>query len=93
MEYEIDNALGRFIIIEPAEVSKIFHVTEVATVFRVKSIGLTCEGFTQENSCGWGLFINDLIIVEPGSVQKTFMGDKDVYYIRDSGIVAKVINV
>lgn len=89
MSFEIDSALGRFVIIEPAEKSTVLIADEVATIFKVVSIGAMCENIIAQYCIKSG----DLIIVEKGSVQKTVMGDKDVLYVRDSDIIARVKNV
>ena len=100
MGFIIDSALGHNIIIEPFEKSTVLKAEETATVFKVISINriissipdfskIAMEHNLQSEVLRY-LSIGDLIIVEPNSVQKAVMGDKDVYYVKDSDIVSRV---
>lgn len=82
--YKIDRALGKFIIIEPYEQSKVMVADEIATVFKVISVGNDTDSADLTNTH----LTDTLIVVEKGSVLKTVMGDKDVYYTRSSDVVA-----
>ena len=88
MAYVIDSALGRNIIVEPHEKSTVLKAEETATVFKVVSIGKDADEETMEVLKT--LKKDDLIIVEPNSVQKAVMGDKDVYYVKENEILGRV---
>ena len=94
MGYMIDSALGRNVIVEPHEKSTVLKAEETATVFKVVSIGDKVECFNIERHKNhydkWPIKKDDLIIVEPNSVQKAVMGDKDVYYVKDSDVLGRV---
>ena len=92
MGFIIDSALGHNIIIEPFEKSTVLKAEETATVFKILSLGIEVDRINCGNSWyqRYEFKVGDLIIVEPNSVQKAVMGDKDVYYIKDSDVLAKV---
>lgn len=106
MGYMIDIALGRNVIVEPHEKSTVLKAEETATVFKIISIPETTEVksiYKKDEKDEYKMItetdflhtkcnfeVNDLIIVEPNSVQKAVMGDKDVYYVKDIDILAKV---
>lgn len=92
MGFIIDSALGHNVIVEPHEKSTVLKAEETATVFKVISFGKEADRTPVGN--GWyskdEIKVDDLIIVEPNTVQKAVMGDKDVYYVKCSDILAKV---
>jgi hypothetical protein len=67
-----------YIIIEPYDENSVFKAEETATVFKIISSG------------NIHFKAGDLIIVVPNSVEKTRMGNKTVYFISQSNVVAKV---
>lgn len=79
MTFKINNAYGNYVVIEPLERSSVLKADEISTVFIV--VATTSDIL---------LCIGDLVIVTPGSVEKTKMGTKDIYYVRESEIVATV---
>ena len=85
--FQLDQALGRYVVVDPAEKSSVLRAEEIATVFKVISIGCSCEGFGFSDV---KLAVDALVIVYPGTVQKVMMGHKEVYFVRDSDIIAKV---
>ena len=80
-EFIIQSALGKFIIIEPYEKSSVLKADEISTIFKVLSVGHLAD-FTGHQ--------NDLIIIEPQTVEKCMMGSQEVLYVRDTNIVARV---
>lgn len=78
--YQIDQALGHFVIVEPFEKSTVLQADETATIFKVISVGKSCEG----------LLADDLILVTRGSVQKMPMGGVDVWYVMDHDVTARI---
>lgn len=89
MEYQIDTALGKHVIVEPLDKSNILHTEETATVFKIVSIGNEID---LKYTMGVIKTIKeyDLIIVAPNTVESTMMGNKKVYFVMDSDIIAKV---
>ena len=87
MEFELSTALGRYIVVEPYEKSSILKANEISTVFKIISIN-------ERNDCHSinpnSLVNGDLIIVIPNSVEHCMMGTKEIYYVRESDIIAKV---
>ena len=83
MEFKLHSAIGHYIIVEPADTGKILKTEETATIFKIVSAGLLCEDPV-------GAADNEYIIVAPNSVETTFMGDKKVYFIRSSDVLATV---
>lgn len=81
MEFKLDRALDRFIIVEPAEKSTVLKADEISTVFLVISVG-------EESKTS--LSDGDFVIVTPNSIEKSLIGQKEVYYVRESDIIAKV---
>ena len=89
MEFELSNALGRYIIVEPAEKSQVLKADEISTVFKVISIGDLVE--KKETSIpSHFLSKGDLIIVQSGTIERCMMGTKEIYYVRETDIIAKV---
>jgi hypothetical protein len=87
VEFTLKQALGRNIVVEPFEKSAVLKASQISTVFKVVSIGCLSE-FGGVISAD--LHIGDLIIVESNSVEISKMGQKEVYYVRETSIVASV---
>lgn len=84
-EYVIDFAVEDKVIVEPAEKSNIIMTEETSTIFKVVSAG------TMVTSAGQlGALEGCLIIVAPKCVEKTYMGNKEIYFIRKDDILAVV---
>lgn len=83
MTYQINQALGHFVIVEPFEKSTVLQADETATIFKIISIGAECKVIG-------ALGTDDLILVKRGSVNKMPMGGIDVWYIYDCDVVAKL---
>lgn len=79
--FQLDQASGKFIVVEPYEKSTVLQAEEIATVFKVLSVG----NLTEDE-----LLVGELIIVFPKSVEKTMMGQTEVFFIRDTDVIAKV---
>ena len=89
MGYKVDIALGDHIIVEPAEKSTVLKAEEISTIFRVVAFPFLSKiGSYAKSEVHFN--IGDLIIVEQGSVQKVKMGGKDVCYVQESDVVAKI---
>jgi len=82
--YKIKNALGHFVVVEPVDRSTILRTEETSTVFKVLSVG-----GSEITDVGDEL-VGQLIIVTPGSIEKTMMEDKEVWYVHDTSIVAVI---
>ena len=85
-DFILQKATGKYIIVEPFEKSSVLRAEEIATVFKVVSVG-DCDPIVRDY-----LNPDDLIIVTPNSVEKTRMGHKEVYYVRDTDVVATINN-
>ena len=70
MDYKIDFALGEYVILEPIDKSTVLKADEVATIFKVVSLGGNCKTI----SCGRG----DLVIIFPNAIKTQYMEDKKV---------------
>lgn len=92
MEYQVDFALGKHIIVEPVDESGILRAEEAASIFKVVSFGIDCLNCSELKS---GILINkgDFIIVAQNSVEHAMMGGKKVYFVVESDVIAKVKNV
>ena len=75
--YKIKYAIGNYVIIEPMDKSTVLKTEETATIFKVISVGQHVKS-------------GDLIIVAPGSVERTMMQDKEVFYVLDTSIIATI---
>ena len=92
MAYKVTIALGKHIIIEPVEKSTVLKADEISTVFKVVSFPFNCSlGSHVKSDIHFN--IGDLIIVREQSVQKTKMGDMEVYFVEESDVIAKVEEV
>ena len=105
MAFNILQAQGMYVVVEPYEKSTILQDDSMCTVFKVISIGKDGEETYESNSITTlessirkitvrfgDLVIGDLIIVAQGSVNKTLMGSKEIMYVRNIDIIAKVID-
>ena len=88
--FTLKSAVGKYVIIEPAEKSTILQTEETATVFRVVSVGDLNVTKDFEDADLYSFIEGDLIIVAKSSVEKTYMGDKEIYFVRDTDIIATV---
>lgn len=100
-EFKLEQALGDYVIIEPAEKSSVLKAEEISTVFKVVSIGrkftmnadvISQSGY-KDKECSYfakHFLIDDLVIVVPNTVQRTLMGSKEVYYVLADYIIATV---
>lgn len=82
MSFKVFGAIGDYVVVEPIEKHSVLKADEISTVFIV---------VLMSNLDNINLAQGDLVIVTPGSIEKTKMGTKDVYYVRESEIVATVI--
>ena len=90
-DFKIKTAINNYIIVEPFEKSTVLKTEEVSTVFKVISIGVCGEierEIDESTAKGKDLLFkasvrqfnyNDLIIVAKGSIEKTLMGQKEIY--------------
>ena len=94
MSYKIDFALGDHVILEPMDKSSVLKAEEISTVFKVISFGwnikdMSVVAYTKSDR---EVTFGDLVIVEPSSIKQCTMGDKTVYWVYMSELLAKVIN-
>lgn len=87
---KIKEAVGKYIVVKPIEKSTVLKTTETATIFKVLSVGEDCEFGKHSKLAERGYYIDDLIIVAQGSVEKCMMLHEEVFYVRESDIVAVV---
>ena len=81
--FKILQSLGKYVIVEPVEKSTVLKAEEISTVFRISNIRDVKEPEFE-------LMEDDLIIVAQGTIEKTRMGQKEVCYVRESDIIARV---
>lgn len=99
-KYKIVSGYGEYVIVSPVDTSTVLKTEETATVFRVERIreelnsaGMFWHTTTESGSfkrTGIILKSGDYVIVIPKSVEKTVMGDRLIYYVRESDIVGIV---
>lgn len=87
MDFKVTKALGKYLIVEAQEKSTVLRAEEISTVFKVTSIGCLSD-FGGVISAD--LSVDDLIIVRPGSIEKTMMGHQEIYCVLDTDVIAKV---
>lgn len=91
-DFKIKEAIGRYLIVEPFNKSAVLKTTETETVFKVISIG-GLVGKSDGNG-QWFQYnkinINDLIIIAPGSCNRTMMNYQEVYYVAETDIVCTI---
>lgn len=89
MNYQIESALGHFVIVEPFEKSTVLQADETATVFKVVSSGCSVDSKFMKNDIEcWKLLKGDLIAVKRGSIMKMPLPDQDIWHVYDYDIVA-----
>lgn len=81
-EYNLVQAVGKFVVVEPVEKSTVLKADQISTVFKIVSAGEGCENSSLEPG--------KLIIIEPQTIVQTKIGYKDVCYVRETDIVAIV---
>lgn len=89
-EFKLVNAVGRYVVVEPFEKSTVLRAEEIATVFKIISIGDNAKWNERGNLID--LAPGDLVTVSPNSIEKTMMNNQTVYYVRDTDIIATVKN-
>ena len=89
-EYQIDSALGHYVVVEPYEKSTVLKANEISTIFRVISLGLLVETYNNNNQWYNNIKIDDLIIVASNTIEKTRMGNQEVYYVHEQNIIARI---
>ena len=102
MVFKLKEAMNDYVVVEPFEKSAVLRSEEIATIFKVISIGKQVEIVGEfidkeikNKTITHKIFsyeTGDLVIVTPKSVEKTLMGHQEVYYVRKSDIVGVVFN-
>ena len=99
MEYQVDRAVGRHIVVEPLNKSTVLQAEETATIFKILFVPNRIDAIpdfgkepTEVDVWDAIKFLNeeDLIIVALNSVELTMMGSQKVYFVRDTDIIAIV---
>lgn len=89
--YKLEQAIGKYIVVEPYEESKTLLSNELSSIFKVISVGLDTNIYVNiqhdDNHKVILLKPNDLIDVALHSIQISSNGLK---YVIESDIIAKV---
>ncbi len=94
MSYKLESAIGKYLIIEPLDRNNVLKASEVATVFKVVSAGYDCNLNFHPSAEVSEVKVEEgsLIIVEPQSVTPVMMGFDQLYFIRETDVIALVKN-
>lgn len=89
-EYKIKDALGKYLIVEPYEKSSVLKTEDTSTVFKVIAVGQDVFVNDVGSESHYNINKDDLIIVPPQSVDRTMMGHKEIFYVRDTDVISTI---